>query len=292
MPLSHRYQRHRRGPAWRPGHQAGPRPADPPGHRGGTLPGPPGHRRPFRLALAPGTDRDGAAQDQRLHRALRLVPAVLPAGTGARDRRTAPGSHPLRQRLPVYQVGPGPGGARCPLPQARGQGEDPARERRPTSQAGTSLEPRYTGTVHALPLASEPLGFFGALIVIIISLLFLGVFIAATFGPIALVIAAIVKSFRNSAANTSPGVSASAMTFTMSSGTRVVALDPASPFAQAFGASLQRGLGGQLGQTLAQMMTLAAAQHPLELQLAPMVMAIEAARRQGHGTPVRPFLSD
>ena len=146
--------------------------------------------------------------------------------------------------------------------------------------------------MHSLPLASAPLGFFGALIVIIISVLFLGVFIAATFGPIALVIAAIVKSFRNSAANTSPGVSAPAMTFTMSSGARVVALDPASPFAQAFGASLQRGLGGQLGQTLAQMMTLAAAQHPLELQLAPMVMAIEAARRQGDGAPVRPFLSD
>src|SRR5205823_2809533 len=86
--------------------------------------------------------------------------------------------------------------------------------------------------------------------------------------------------------------SAPGMSFTTSSSTRMVALDPASSFGQAFSASLQRGLGGQLGQTLAQMISLAAAQHPLELQLAPMVMAIEAARRQGDVMPVRAFVTD
>jgi hypothetical protein len=126
----------------------------------------------------------------------------------------------------------------------------------------------------------------------IIALLFLGVFSAATFGPIALIIAAIVKSFRNSGATLSPGASGPGMSFTMSSGTRVIAVDPGSPFAQAFGASLQRALGGQLGQTLAQMMTLAAAQQPLELQLAPIVMTIEAARLRGDAASVRPFLTD
>ena len=151
--------------------------------------------------------------------------------------------------------------------------------------------------MHAVLLAAEPLGFFGALIVIIIALVVFGIAIAFTFGPIALVIAAIVRSLRNSAAANSPGTnapgtSAPGMSITMSAGTRVVALDPASSFGQAFSASLQRGLGGQLGQTVAQMMALAAAQHPLELQLAPMVMAIEAARRQGDVVPVRPFLTD
>ncbi|TMF30623.1 MAG: hypothetical protein E6I25_03160, partial [Chloroflexi bacterium] len=146
--------------------------------------------------------------------------------------------------------------------------------------------------MQAVSLASEPLGFFGALIVIIIALLFFGVAIAVTFGPIAIVIAAIVKSLRNSAATEAPGAKASGMSITMSSGTRVVALDPASSFGQAFSASLQRGLGGQLGQTLAQMMTLAAAQQPLEVQMAPMVLAIEAARRQGDVASVRSFLTD
>jgi hypothetical protein len=149
----------------------------------------------------------------------------------------------------------------------------------------------------AVSLATEPLGFFGALIVIIIALMFFGVAIAVTLGPIALVIAAIVRALRNSAATNSagthaPGTNAPGMSITMSAGTRVVALDQVSSFGQAFSASLQRGLGGQLGQTVAQMMALAAAQHPLELQLAPMVMAIEAARRQGDVAPVRPFLTD
>jgi hypothetical protein len=146
--------------------------------------------------------------------------------------------------------------------------------------------------VYALPLATGPLGFLGVLVFMIIVLLFLGVFSAATFGPIALIIAAIVKSFRNSGATISPGTNLPGMSVTMSSSTRVIAVDPGSPFAQAFGASLQRGLGGQLGQALAQMMTLAAAQQPLELQLAPIVMAIEAARLQGDAASVRPFLTD
>lgn len=141
--------------------------------------------------------------------------------------------------------------------------------------------------MQSVSLATAPLGFFEALIVIIIALLLFGVAIAVTLGPIALVIAAIVRSLRNSAATTAPG-----MSFTMSSSTRMVALDPASSFGQAFSASLQRGLGGQLGQTLAQMMTLAAAQHPLEMQIAPMVLAIEAARRQGDLASVRSFLTD
>jgi len=146
--------------------------------------------------------------------------------------------------------------------------------------------------MYGLPLASDPMGFFGALIVMIVLLMFFGVFIAITFGPIALIIAAIVKSFRNATVPGPTGTSSAAIDITMSTGTRVVALDPGSPFAQAFGASLQRGLGGQLGQTLAQMMTQAAAQFPLEAQLAPMVLAIETARGQADLASVRAFVTD
>jgi hypothetical protein len=144
--------------------------------------------------------------------------------------------------------------------------------------------------VYGLPLASDPLGFFGALIVIIVLLLFFGVFIAITFGPIALLIAAIVKSFRSS--TSSPGINLPGTSFTMSSGRRVVAVDPGSAFGQAFGATLQQALGQQLGEKLGQMVAMAAAQHPLELQLAPIVVAVEAARHQGNAAPVRPFLTD
>src|SRR5439155_626853 len=77
-------------------------------------------------------------------------------------------------------------------------------------------------SVQSVSLATAPLGFFGALIVIIIALLLFGVAIAVTLGPIALVIAAIVRSLRNSAATTAPGPSAPGMSFTMSSSTRVV----------------------------------------------------------------------
>jgi 3D (Asp-Asp-Asp) domain-containing protein len=140
------------------------------------------------------------------------------------------------------------------------------------------------------------MGFFGALIIIIIVLLlFLAAFIASiasTLGPIALVIAAIVKSFRNSAPTGSPGLGSPGTTFTMSSGERVIAVDPSSTFGQAFGATLQGALGQQLGQKLGQMVAMAAAQHPLELQLAPIVMAVEAARRDGNLASVRPFLTD
>jgi hypothetical protein len=150
--------------------------------------------------------------------------------------------------------------------------------------------------VYGLPLASDPVGFFGALIIIIIVLLlFLAAFIASiasTLGPIALVIAAIVKSFRNSAPAGSPGFKFPGTSFTMSSGERVIAVDPASTFGQAFGATLQQALGQQLGEKLGQMVAMAAAQHPLELQLAPIVVAVEAARRQGNAAPVRPFLTD
>ena len=150
--------------------------------------------------------------------------------------------------------------------------------------------------MYGLPLASDPVGFFGALIIIIIVLLlFLAAFIASiasTLGPIALVIAAIVKSFRNSAPTASPGFRSLGTTFTMSSGERVIAVDPSSTFGQAFGATLQGALGEQLGQKLGQMVAMAAAQHPLELQLAPIVMAVETARRQGNAGPVRPFLTD
>ena len=146
--------------------------------------------------------------------------------------------------------------------------------------------------MHGFPLATDPLGFFGVLIFMIIALLLLGVFIVVTFGPIALVIAALVKAFRNSAATNSPGTNSSGMSITTSSGTRMVALDPGSSFSQAFGASLQGALGPQLGQTLGKMLAMAAAQHPLELQLAPIVMAVEAARRDGNVASVRPFLTD
>ena len=146
--------------------------------------------------------------------------------------------------------------------------------------------------MYGLPLASDPMGFFGALIVIIVLLMFFGVFIATTFGPIALVIAAIVKLFRNSAPTGSPGFKFPGTSFTTPSGERVIAVDPASTLGQAFGATLQQALGQQLGQKLGQMVAMAAAQHPLELQLAPIVVAVEAARLQGNAAPVRPFLTD
>lgn len=136
------------------------------------------------------------------------------------------------------------------------------------------------------------MGFLGVLIFFVVILLFFGVAIATTLGPIALVIAAIVKSFRNSAPTGSPGFKFPGTSFTTSSGERVIAVDPASTFGQAFGATLQQALGQQLGQKLGQMVAMAAAQHPLELQLAPIVVAVEAARRQGNAAPVRPFLTD
>ena len=145
--------------------------------------------------------------------------------------------------------------------------------------------------MYGFPLASDPLGFFGALIFFIIVLMFLGVFSAATFGPIALVIAAIVKSIRNSTV-TNPNATGLPGIDVISPGTRVVAVDPGSSFGQAFSASLQRSLGPQLGATLGQFVAMAAAQHPLELQLAPLVLAIESARRQGDAAPVRQFLTD
>ncbi|MDQ6712894.1 MAG: hypothetical protein M3Z28_06845 [Candidatus Dormibacteraeota bacterium] len=110
--------------------------------------------------------------------------------------------------------------------------------------------------MYGLPLTSDPMGFFGALIVIIVLLAVFGVFIFLTLGPIALVIAAIVKSFQNSAAIGSPKFKSSGTSFTMSSGERVIAVDPASPIGQAFGATLQQALGQQLGQKLGQMVAL------------------------------------
>jgi hypothetical protein len=135
------------------------------------------------------------------------------------------------------------------------------------------------------------MGLFGVLIFIVVIVLVFAVSIATTLGPIALVIAAIVKSFRNSAPTGSPGVGSAGTSFTVSS-ERLIVVDPASPMAQAFGATLQQALGQQLGQSLGQMVAMAAAQHPLELQLAPIVMAVEAARRQGNAAPIRPFLTD
>ena len=145
--------------------------------------------------------------------------------------------------------------------------------------------------MYGLPLASNPMGLFGILIFIVVILVFFGVFIATTLGPIALVIAAIVKSFRNSAPTGSPGFGSPGTSFTVSS-ERLIAVDPASPLAHAFGATLQQALGQQLGQELGQMVAMAAAQHPLELQVAPIVMAVEAARLNGNAGPVRPFLTD
>ena len=145
--------------------------------------------------------------------------------------------------------------------------------------------------MYGLPLASELLGFFGPLIFIVIVVIVLGVSSAATLGPLAPVIAAIVKSIRNSTATNPNGTGLPGIDV-ISPGTRVMAVDPGSSFAQAFSASLQRSLGPQLGQTLGQLMAMAAAQHPLELQLAPLVLAIESARRQGDVAPVRPFLTD
>ena len=93
------------------------------------------------------------------------------------------------------------------------------------------------------------MGLFGVLIFIVVIVLVFAVSIATTLGPIALVIAAIVKSFRNSAPTGSPGVGSAGTSFTVSS-ERLIVVDPASPMAQAFGATLQQALGQQLGQQL------------------------------------------
>ena len=131
------------------------------------------------------------------------------------------------------------------------------------------------------PLATDPLGWLGVLVFIIVVSLFLGVFIAATLGPIAFVIAMIVKLLRSSSGNNTAAAS----------GGQVLVSGPGASFAQAFGAALQQNLGQQLGQQLGQVLAQAAAQYPLTLQLAPTVMAIDAARRQGDLTPVRRFLT-
>jgi hypothetical protein len=145
--------------------------------------------------------------------------------------------------------------------------------------------------MHALPLASDPSTWFGALMVIVIVLI-IGASLANTFGPIALVIAGIVKAFRDSAVTDSPGTGSTGVSVRTSSGIRVVSLDPGSSFGQALSAGLQRTLGGQLGQGLGQILAMAAQQYPVEVQLAPIVMAVEAARHQGSPTPVRQFLTD
>jgi hypothetical protein len=135
------------------------------------------------------------------------------------------------------------------------------------------------------------MGLIGVLLFIVVILLVFAISIASTLGPIALVIAAIVKSFRNLSPPNSPGFGLPGPSFTVSS-ERLIVVSPTSPMAQAFGATLQQALGLQLGQQLGQMVAMAAAQHPVELQLAPIVMAIEAARQQGNAVPVRPFLTD
>ena len=104
-PVPHRDQRDRGAPARRPGHPARLRPPDQARRRSCRPSRADRGGRPFRLALAHGTGRYGAAQDQRLHRHLRLVTAPDP---GRADQRTArPAVRPVRlgQRLPVPRPG-------------------------------------------------------------------------------------------------------------------------------------------------------------------------------------------
>jgi hypothetical protein len=141
------------------------------------------------------------------------------------------------------------------------------------------------------PLVSDISGLFGTLVVFGIILIVIGALNAASFVSALPAIAEILKSIRSSTTTNPNGTGVPGIDV-ISPGTRVVAIDPGSSFAQAFGASFQRSLGPQLGQTLGQLAAMAAAQHPLELQLAPLVMAIELARRQGNVASVSQFLTD
>jgi len=141
------------------------------------------------------------------------------------------------------------------------------------------------------PLVSDISGLFGTLVVFGIILIVIGALNAASFVSALPAIAEILKSIRSSTTTNPNGTGAQGIDV-ISPGTKVVAIDPGSSFAQAFGASFQRSLGPQLGQTLGQLAAMAAAQHPLELQLAPLVMAIELARRQGNVASVSQFLTD
>ena len=134
-PLPHRDQRDRGRPARRSGHQAGLRTADQarPGRRRASRSD---HRgRALRLALAHGTDRDRAAQDQRLHRHLRLVAAPDTAGGDRRAAGKAVRPVPLGQRLPVPDSGAVPGGVRRSRTSPRCGGEECSAATRPASSA-------------------------------------------------------------------------------------------------------------------------------------------------------------
>jgi hypothetical protein len=141
------------------------------------------------------------------------------------------------------------------------------------------------------PLVSDISGLFGTLVVFGIILVVVGVLNAASFVSALPAIAEIVKAIRSSSTTNANGAGVPGIDV-ISPGARVVAVDPESSFGQAFAASLQRNLGPQLGETLGQLAAMAAAQHPLELQLAPLVLTIEAARRRGDAAPVRAFLTD
>src|ERR1019366_2698957 len=97
--VPHRNQRDRGRPARGAGHQARLRPPDPPG-RGRRRPSrPDGGSSAFRLALAHGTGRHGPAQNQRVHRHLRLVTTPHSAGADRGAAGTAVRAVPLGQRL-------------------------------------------------------------------------------------------------------------------------------------------------------------------------------------------------
>jgi hypothetical protein len=144
-----------------------------------------------------------------------------------------------------------------------------------------------------LPLASGFPGSMGVLIFFIIVLLVIGLSAAQTFGQIAMVLAAIAKLLRDSkVSNAAMTMSPPGITMPPVSESQVVVLPGLGGFGQALGAGLQQSVGQQLGQQLGQMFAAAAAQHPLAFQVTPIVMVIEAARRQGDMARIRPFLTD
>src|SRR2546426_3740466 len=118
--LSHWDKRNRCRPARRPGDPDRLRATDLARRAGGHLSRPQNRRRAFRLPVALGAARDGPAQDQHLHRHLRVCAALHPDRGHTRHEGPATGSVRVRQRLSLHPAAAVPGRVEDPgHPRAR-----------------------------------------------------------------------------------------------------------------------------------------------------------------------------
>ena len=129
--VPHRPDRHRRGPARRPRHQAALLRPDAARRRRRRLPRPDDHHGPPVGALAGRRDLGRHAQGQRLHRPVRLVAQVLPAAAGQGRQRAAQAQGAVRLGLPAAPARALDRRLRAARHQARGQAADHEGERDP-----------------------------------------------------------------------------------------------------------------------------------------------------------------